>query len=299
MGFLDSIGGIVSGVGDFVAPGLGSIVGGALSYIGQGKTNKAQADLTRMQNEATARNVDETNRWNYDIAARANDSARDNAREAMAFSERMANSAYQRVTTDMRAAGINPMLAITNGGASAPQGVAAPVTTARMEAPEVRRPSFDSPLTRLGQQVGSGLSSAMDWQRKDKDMFDAELAKRQAEATQVLASASNLNSDTANKRLSNQIGNKTFDASVRQKFADVELTEAQSALSNQQKLNAAIDEITKRLGITSAKAEERRSQTDVKFYESEIGKALRAVELGGRSMGPGMDAINKALRFGR
>jgi len=93
MGLFSSIGKALSSAASFISPGVGSLLGGAVgaagSFLGQKSANEA--------NQASSA-------------------------EQMAFQERMSNTQYQRATDDMRAAGINPILAYKQGGAGTPSG---------------------------------------------------------------------------------------------------------------------------------------------------------------------------------
>jgi hypothetical protein len=89
---------------------LGAILGAAATAAGVATGNPALI-AAGVTGGLTALGQSQTNQQNAALA-----------REQIAFQERMSGSSYQRAVADMMAAGLNPMLAYSQGGASTPSG---------------------------------------------------------------------------------------------------------------------------------------------------------------------------------
>lgn len=104
----------------------------------------------------------------YKSQQRTNETNVGLSREQMGFQKEMSSTAYQRAVADMRDAGLNPMLAYSQGGASSPSGSAA-----HIEAP------------RIGGAVSSALGASQRSAEIEAIKSNTDKSKAEAEVTRA------------------------------------------------------------------------------------------------------------------
>jgi len=213
MGWLDSVGNFIAPVAKFATGGL---IDPKSTINAAKKIGKEIEDYIPGIGDAKAQ--EEANRINLEMD-RMN-------REWM---ERMSNTAYQRAMPDMKAAGLNPMLAFQQGGASVPNTSAPTVNSA---------PKTGLASAGLQAYTGIGGLNVQKTQAATAQAAQASTASLQtAQTAETIASTAKAQAETA--EVSQKIKNHKLDRYLKQNTSHLELLKNRAG----KMANSAIDVI--------------------------------------------------------
>lgn len=232
----------------------------------------------------------------YFSADQANREARHVADKQMQFQERMSSTSYQRAVDDMQKAGLNPMLAYTQGGASTPAGSAAPVA-------QKLGPAVSSALAAATQMANvENIKAGTDKQKAETALTKATTPGTEASSAEAAARWQWLLNPSSRDKDGVPTSTRSRDmwtAELKGRVGDAESKRIMSVLADRTldpKVRAAVAEaLAKEYGLPEMKATADMYSTDVGKYIPWLDPASKGLSSIGELIG-NILPIGKALK---
>lgn len=161
-------------------PAIASIAGQLMASEGQSDANSSNQRIAQENSAFNAEQAVANRAFNAEQAQISRDWSSQEAGYQRTFQANMANSAWQRGIADMQAAGLNPMLAYSQGGAATPAGA-----MGQSSAASASPASAGAPGNQMNKYAAAG-ATATQWAQianiqadTDKKREEAELTRRQ------------------------------------------------------------------------------------------------------------------------